>query len=247
MWIIPAVDLKDGKVVRLTQGKASQSTVYSDDPRTMAERWMNDGAKRLHLVDLDGAFAGEIKNLRTIESVVNLGLKRGVEIQVGGGVRTTERVEALLNLGVSQVILGTAVLERPEWLNELVDDFGKRLIVSMDVAGPFVSVAGWTQETRRIAVDVLDELKESGLKDTFALICTDTKRDGTLEGANVDLYEEIMALCPVPVIAAGGVADLDDLKQLQKRLPEIGGVITGKAIYEGTLNFKDAVAWSQTI
>ncbi len=237
MLIIPAIDLRGGKCVMLVQGKADAETVFSDDPRAMAKIWEENGAKLIHIVDLDGAFSGEPKNLKAIENIVK-GVN--VPVQVGGGIRTMETIHQLFDIGVTRVILGTVAIENQELLQEAYQAYGPKIIVGVDAKDGLVTVKGWVQETGVKAVDLGRDLRAMGLEE---IIFTDVKRDGTLAGPNLESIGEMVNKTGLKVIASGGISSLDDIKGL-KALESSGvcGVIIGKALYTGAFALKDAIA-----
>lgn len=236
MLIIPAIDLKDGKVVRLTRGEFSQEKVYSDDPVSVAKEFVKQGAKRIHVVDLQGALKGELKNL---ESVKQIAQAVDVPIEFGGGIRRLEDIAEVLGFGVECVILGTKALDDPTFLAEAIEKFGDKVAVSIDAKKGAIMKTGWTESASRQLPELIQELENFGLS---LLIYTDISRDGTLEGPNFEGIKNILNLTKVPVITSGGVSSLEDIKQL-KELGDQGlfGVIIGKAIYEGKINLKEAI------
>lgn len=236
MIIFPAIDIKDGKVVRLTQGKFDKVTVYSDDPLSFAKQWASLGAEWLHIVDLDGAQTGEMKNLSLITQIA-----KAVEIpiEVGGGIRTEDDIANLIKAGVKRVILATRVVEDKNFLNKIIKRWPENIAVSVDCVNGFVTQKGWTAVTELKGTDFAKELETLGLK---YLIYTDIKRDGMLQGPNLSGLGEILKSVPLSVIASGGVSNLADIKKLRDlNAKNLIGVITGKAIYEGTLDLKKAI------
>ncbi|MCK5579770.1 MAG: 1-(5-phosphoribosyl)-5-[(5-phosphoribosylamino)methylideneamino]imidazole-4-carboxamide isomerase [Candidatus Omnitrophica bacterium] len=236
MILFPAIDIKSGKVVRLKQGLFNKVTEYSDNPAEVAQKWENQGAQWIHVVDLDGAKSGKVKNLSIIAKVAQ---SVDIPIQMGGGVRTKEDIRELFAAGVGRVILGTKAVEDREFLKELVAQWPQRIAVSVDCSNGMVTQKGWTQVTEINAIDFVTELEDLGLR---CLIYTDIKRDGMLTGPNFEALEELLSSTGVPVIASGGIAKLEDVQKLAE-LESMGviGAITGKAIYEGTLDFKEAL------
>jgi phosphoribosylformimino-5-aminoimidazole carboxamide ribotide isomerase len=233
MEIIPAIDLRNGRCVRLYQGDYSRETVFSEDAVAVALRWQRAGAKRLHLVDLDGAAAGEMCNAPIIEGIV---LRIRIPVQVGGGIRQIETIDHLLNSGVSRAILGTAAIEDPGLVEEACHRFGERIIVSIDTREGFVRGHGWTEGGRLTVNEVIDEMTRRGIK---RFIYTDIARDGMLSGPNFEEIAKVIARAQVPVIAAGGIASVEHLK----RLAELGaeGAIIGRAIYTGDIDLAEAL------
>ncbi len=236
MILIPAIDLKDGKCVRLRQGEMDQVTRYSDDPVGMAEHWQNLGAPYLHIVDLDGAVEGVPKHLSQIEAIAK---KLTIPIQVGGGIRNASTVEAYRSSGVDRVVVGTAALQDPEFLATIAQQYPQKILVGIDVKNGLVAVHGWTTVSTLTSKQVFDSLKELPLG---GIVFTDISRDGMLSGPNVSALREAAATAPVPVIASGGVTALDDIRAIQEIGDNISGVIIGKALYEGALDLKAALA-----
>jgi phosphoribosylformimino-5-aminoimidazole carboxamide ribotide isomerase len=241
MILIPAIDLKGGKVVRLFQGDFSKEKVYGDDPLTYAKHFEKVGAKKLHIVDLDGAKEG-----RPVHKDLILSLVKAIciPIQVGGGIRTEEDVTSYLEGGVSQVILGTKAVEDLSFLERLCDKFPQRVIVSVDVKGEFVAISGWLEVS---SVRYLDFIKRLNDLPLFAIILTLIERDGTQAGIDLERLTKALEVSRHPLILAGGVATIEDLKLL-KPLSQKGlfGAISGRAIYEGTLNLEAALRYLET-
>jgi len=236
MLLIPAIDLKDGKCVRLRQGEMSQVTQYSDDPVGMAEHWQNLGAQYLHIVDLDGAVEGTPKHLAQVEAIAK---KLTIPIQVGGGIRKIETVQAYRSSGVDRVVVGTAALHDPEFLTLVAQQFPQKILVGIDVKQGLVAVHGWTAVSTLTPQQVFDSLKELPLG---GIVFTDISRDGMLNGPNISALREAAETSPVPVIASGGVTTLQDIQAIRDIEDNISGVIIGKALYEGTLDLKSALA-----
>ena len=236
MLVIPAIDIKDGRCVRLLQGQMSKETVYSDVPEEMALQWFHRGAEKLHLVDLNGAVEGVPVNGEVIGRITNA---IPIPVELGGGIRNLETVEAYLDLGVHQVILGTAACKNPEFARLACQRFPGRIILGIDARKGFVAVEGWTEQTRVTPVELAQDYEKAGIS---AIIYTDIQRDGMRTGPNVKATKALAQAVEVPVIASGGISDMDDVKQL---LPlaqwGVTGMITGKAIYEGTLELEEAV------
>ena len=241
MQIIPAIDLKDGKVVNLKQGRLEQTTTYSDDPVGMADRWVSQGAERLHLVDLDGAFKGKPVNREVISAIASNHPE--VTIQLGGGIRSHEIIEEYLASGVDFVILGTKAVEEPEFVGEMCKHFPGHIMVGLDGLHGMVAKNGW-QEVTEISVTSLAMLFDGDGID--AIVYTDIGKDGMMGGINLHATKALADAVSVPVIASGGVTDLRDIKALievEERVSGgITGVITGRAIYEGTLDLGEAIA-----
>ncbi len=236
MLLIPAIDLKDGKCVRLRQGEMSQVTRYSDDPVGMAEHWQNLGAPYLHIVDLDGAVEGVPKHLSQIEAIAK---KLTIPIQVGGGIRNVATVEAYLSSGVDRVVVGTAALQAAKFLATIAQQYPQKILVGIDVKQGLVAVHGWTTVSTLTPGQVFDSLKELPLG---GIVFTDISRDGMLSGPNISALREAAATSPFPVIASGGVTALEDIRAIQEIGGNISGVIIGKALYEGALDLKAALA-----
>jgi phosphoribosylformimino-5-aminoimidazole carboxamide ribotide isomerase len=236
MEIIPAIDLHGGKCVRLLRGERSRETVYSNNPAEMAKKWQSLGAKRLHMVDLDGAFAGRRINATAINDVVSA---LSIPVQLGGGIRDRETALNTFDLGVSKIILGTVAIQKPELVRELAEEFGKRVLVGIDARDGMVAVEGWTESSARKAVDLALQMQEYGVAE---IIYTDIARDGTLEGPNFTALKEMARLLSIPLIASGGVSSLDDLRRL-KELGHLGisGVIVGQALYTGNISLEEAI------
>ncbi len=236
MIIIPAVDIKGGKVVRLSQGKFNEITVYSHDPVAEAKRWEMLGAKKLHVVDLDGAEKGEMKNLNIIIQIANA-VK--IPVEMGGGIRTETDIENLLTHGISQVVMGTKVIEDREFLKRILQKWDDKIIVSIDSSRGKVTQHGWTSVSNLNANDFAKELQGLGVK---TLIYTDIARDGTLSGPNIKSIKEILGAVEIPVIASGGIAQIEDIEELKTLETDgLAGVIVGKALYENRFDLADAL------
>ena len=236
MIVIPAIDLKDGRCVRLRQGRMQEETVYSQEPADVARRWEDEGAQLLHVVDLNGAVEGAPRNRKAIEAILNA---VSIPVQVGGGIRTMETVAAYLSSGVERVVLGTAVVRDRAVLEEACGRFPGRVLVGVDAQGGKVAVKGWTEVADQDAADFVGRL--SGLA-VYAVIYTDIARDGMLEGPNLEGLRRMAAACPVPLIASGGITRTDDLRQLRALGPKVIGAIVGRALYEGVLDLRSAMA-----
>lgn len=237
MLIIPAIDLKDGHCVRLRQGIMTDATVFSDDPSAMAQQWLEQGARRLHLVDLNGAFAGKPKNEAAVRSIVEA-VGTEVPVQLGGGIRDLETIERYLDIGVTYIIIGTAAVKVPGFLHEACDAFPGHIMVGLDAKGGKVAVDGWSKLTGHDVCDLAKRFEGYGVE---AIIYTDIGRDGMMSGVNIPATVELARPLTVPVIASGGITNLEDVKALCAVQQEgITGAITGRAIYEGTLDFAEA-------
>lgn len=237
MIIFPAIDLREGRCVRLLQGRKEDETVYSDNPAEMAKRWQDEGAEYLHVVDLDGAFVGRPQNQKVISEIVN---SVSIPVQVGGGIRTPEAVEELLELGVDRVILGTIAINKPQLVGELVAKYGAdRIVLGLDSKDGKVAVEGWEMTVEKDVIDLALEMKEIGIT---RIIFTDTRRDGMLMGPNFDATAELASKTGLKVIASGGVSSIEDMENL-KKMEHLGieGVIMGKALYTGAVNLKEAL------
>lgn len=240
MRVIPAIDLKAGKCVRLLQGRADAVTVYSDDPASTARLWESYGAELLHVVDLDGALTGDQKNLDAIEKI------RGavsMEIEVGGGIRDMKKMEELLGIGIDRMILGTVAIEKPELVKEACRRFPGRILVGIDARDGKVAVKGWVETTATDAAILARDAEKSG---AAGIIYTDISTDGMMTGPNVGAMEEMVHTVGIPVIASGGVSSLEDIRSLM-RIEGLWGVITGKAIYSGSLDLREAIRISRQV
>jgi phosphoribosylformimino-5-aminoimidazole carboxamide ribotide isomerase len=239
MLIIPAIDIKEGHCVRLKQGKMNDVTVFSEDPAAMAKHWQTEGARRLHVIDLNGAAAGKPKNESAIRAILKA-LDGSVPVQLGGGIRDLDTIEQYLDLGVSYVIIGTAAVKNPGFLQDACSAFSGHVIVALDAKDGKVAVEGWSKMTGHDVVDLAKKFEDYGAE---ALIYTDIGRDGMLTGVNIDATLKLARQLRVPVIASGGLTSLQDIEALCKVESDgITGVITGRAIYQGTLDFKKAQA-----
>jgi len=237
MLVIPAIDLKEGRCVRLEQGLMERDTVYSDDPAAQARSWQEQGGELLHIVDLDGAFAGVPRNREAIAAIV-----RAIDIptELGGGIRDLATIEAYLALGVGRVILGTVAKENPQLVAEACRLFPGRIVVGIDAKDGLVAVRGWADVTEKKASDLAKEMEGFGVS---AIIYTDIARDGMLQGPNLEATRLLAESISIPVIASGGVSSLRDIENLMAiENSGVVGVITGKAIYTGALDLREAVA-----
>ena len=239
MLLIPAIDIKEGKCVRLRQGLMEDSTVFGDSPLEMADKWVELGAKRLHLVDLDGAFAGRPANADAINAIAEK--YPDVPIQIGGGIRDEKTIQAYLDAGVQYVIIGTRAANEPEFINEIASEFGKHLIIGLDAKDGIVAVDGWAKLTDHNVIDLAKRFENDGVQ---AIIYTDIARDGMMQGVNLEATQRLAESVNIPIIASGGVTNMNDLIELQKIEDSgVSGVITGRAIYEGTLDFAEGQAY----
>jgi phosphoribosylformimino-5-aminoimidazole carboxamide ribotide isomerase len=236
MIIIPAIDLKEGKCVRLEQGLMEKATVYSEDPATTAKHWEAQGAELLHVVDLDGAFAGSPKNLGAIIAI------RGairIPIEVGGGIRDMATVRKLVSIGIDRIILGTAAIKDPSFVQAACSAFPGKIIVGIDAKDGLVAIKGWAEITTVMAIDLAKQMQGHGV---IAIIYTDIKRDGMLSGPNIEATQALAEALTIPVIASGGVHTMKDIENLLLvQHAGVTGVITGKAIYSGSLDLKEAI------
>jgi len=234
MLVIPAIDLKDGHCVRLQQGRKDAVTIYSKDPSATARKWESCGAKVLHVIDLDGAFTGSQKNLKVI-----LEIRKSVKmaIQVGGGIRDIETVYSLLSAGINRVIIGTSAIEDSGFVIEACKKFPEKIFVGIDAKEGKVAVKGWEEISSIGAKELAERIEKVGIS---GIIYTDILRDGMLTGPNISAVEDMVKTVNIPVIASGGIATLEDIKNLSK-IKNLYGAITGKAIYSGALDLKEAI------
>lgn len=233
MLLIPAIDLKDGKCVRLRQGRMEDETIFSDDPVAMAQQWRDAGARRLHIVDLNGAFAGRPVNAQVIHRIAEA--CPDLPIQVGGGIRDEETVEAYLEAGVQYVIIGTKAVSAPHFINDLCLEFPGHVIVGLDARDGKVAIDGWSKLSNHDVIDLARHFERDGVE---AIVYTDIGRDGMMHGVNIESTVALARAITIPVIASGGITNLDDVRALCEVADEgIMGAITGRAIYEGTLDF----------
>ncbi|GAB3050264.1 1-(5-phosphoribosyl)-5-[(5-phosphoribosylamino) methylideneamino]imidazole-4-carboxamide isomerase [Acinetobacter apis] len=236
MLIIPAIDLKDGKCVRLKQGRMEDDTIFSDDPVATATQWVNQGARRLHLVDLNGAFAGTPIHKDVVEAIAKA--HPTLPIQIGGGIRSLDTIGHYLEAGVSYVIIGTKAAKEPEFVEEACKAFDGRIIVGIDAKDGYVATDGWANVLDVKATDLAKRFADAGVS---SIVYTDIARDGMMQGVNIEQTVALAAYSGLPIIASGGVTDLNDVRLL-KGQPGILGAITGRAIYEGSLNLSEAQA-----
>lgn len=237
MLLIPAIDLKDGACVRLKQGLMEDATVFSEDPAAMARHWLNQGARRMHLVDLNGAFAGKPVNADAIKAIVQE-LNGEIPIQLGGGIRDLETIERYLDSGISYVIIGTAAVKSPGFLHEACYAFPGHIMVGLDAKDGKVAVDGWSKLTGHDVIDLAKKFQDYGVE---SIVYTDIGRDGMLSGVNIEATVKLASALNIPVIASGGLTNLDDVKRLCEVESEgVIGAITGRAIYEGTIKFDEA-------
>lgn len=235
MIIIPAIDLKNGQCVRLLQGRAEDASVVAEDAVETALRWQAAGAKRLHMVDLDGAFEGKRKNLAVVEAVTKV---IDIPVELGGGIRDMAGLEAVFAAGVQWAILGTVAIEQPEFVAEAVRVYGDRILVGIDARDGMVAVRGWLKGTAVSALELAKRVCDAGIRE---IIFTDIARDGMLQGPNLESLRQVAAIPGLDVIASGGVSSLTDLEQISQ-ICGVSGAIVGKALYSGHLDLAEAIA-----
>ena len=236
MLLIPAIDLKDGKCVRLRQGRMEEETIFADDPLDMAQRWVEAGARRLHLVDLNGAFAGQPVNTPAIRRIADA--FPDVPIQVGGGIRDEDTVQLYLEAGVQYVIIGTKAVSAPHFVNDLCLEFPGHIIVGLDAKDGKVAIDGWSKLSNHDVIDMAQHFERDGVD---AIVYTDISRDGMMQGVNVEATVKLAGEISTPVIASGGISTMDDVKALQAVEDEgIIGAIIGRALYEGSIDLAEA-------
>ena len=236
MIVIPAIDLKDGRCVRLLQGDMNRSTIFSDDPISVARRWKDFGCKRLHLVDLNGAFAGEPVNGDIVEQIAEE--MADVPIQVGGGIRTLETIKRYCDAGASKIIIGTKAISDIDFVTEACRSFPGKISVGLDARDGRLATEGWSKVSSLMAIEYVEKLVDLGV---FEVIYTDISRDGMMGGINVEATLSMARATNIPIVASGGIRDIEDIKRLLEVSSEgIVGAITGRAIYEDTLDFKQA-------
>lgn len=235
MIIYPAIDIKDRSCVRLVQGDYDEVTIYEKDPVKVALKWESLGAEILHLVDLDGARGGVRINEDVVKDIVK---SVNIPVQIGGGIRDTDGVETYLKSGVKYVIIGTAAIKNPTWLEEIVDKYGERIIVSIDAKNGLIATDGWESTSDKKALDYIKELKDMGVN---RIVYTDIAKDGMLIGPNFEIYEDLKKEVDIEIIASGGVTTKDDIMRLKEI--DVYGAIIGKALYEGRLDLEEVVKW----
>jgi phosphoribosylformimino-5-aminoimidazole carboxamide ribotide isomerase len=237
MLIIPAVDIKDGKCVRLLQGRMDAETVFSDDPSSMAKKWEDEGAELIHLVDLDGAIGKTPANLAAIRRILDA---VSIPVQMGGGIRNMATIETILEMGVYRAIIGTEAIRNPQLVRDACKAFPGRIVVGIDARNGYVAVEGWTETTDVKAVDLAKQFEDAGV---VAINFTDIHRDGMQTGPNIEATRQLAEAIRTPVVASGGVSCLDDVRNLIAiETSGVSGIITGRALYDGTLNLKEAIA-----
>lgn len=242
MIVIPAIDIKGGKCVRLLQGRMDAETVFSDDPAAMGSRWESEGAELIHVVDLDGAVGKRPVNLDTIRAIID---RVNVPIQVGGGIRDIETIRMYIDQGVARVVIGTEAIKNPELVKTACREFPDQIVVGIDAIGGQVAIEGWTQTTEVLAIDLGRQLEDFGV---VAINFTDIERDGMQTGPNLLEIKRFAKAISIPVVASGGVSSIDDIKNLAP-LETFGvvGVITGRALYDGSLDLKSAIKFFRKI
>jgi len=236
MLVIPAIDLKDGKCVRLRQGRMEDDTVFSDDPVAMATRWVRAGARRLHIVDLNGAFAGKPVNAEVVHRIIEAHPE--VPVQIGGGIRDEDTIQTYLDAGARYVILGTKAVNAPHFVSDVAAEFPGHIIVGLDAKDGKVAIDGWSKLSGHDVVDLARKYQDDGVE---AIIYTDIGRDGMMGGVNIDATRRLAQAISIPVIASGGITNVGDIRQLCAIADDgVVGAITGRAIYEGTLDLAAA-------
>lgn len=236
MLIIPAIDLKDGKCVRLRQGRMEDETIFSDDPVAVAAQWVEQGARRLHIVDLNGAFAGEPVNAGVVHEIAEA--FPDLPIQIGGGIRDEDTIQTYLSAGVEYVIIGTKAVNQPHFVNDICAEFPGHIIVGLDAKDGKVAIDGWSKLSKHDVIDMAKHFENDGV---VSIVYTDIGRDGMMAGVNVESTVKLAQAVNIPIIASGGITNIEDVKALCAVQDEgISGAITGRAIYEGTLDFAAA-------
>ena len=234
MILFPAIDLKDGKCVRLWRGDMSRATIFNDDPPAQARAFASQGCRWLHVVDLDGAFAGKPMNAKAVDGIL---AAVSVPVQLGGGIRDLAMIESWLSRGISRVVLGTLALRAPQIVRDACKKFPGKIAIGIDAKAGRVAVEGWAEASEMTVLDLAKKFEDSG---AAAIIHTDIERDGTLSGTNIAATKDLAAKLSIPVIASGGVASIDDIKAL-KKADKIAGVIVGRALYDGKVDLKQAL------
>lgn len=243
MLLIPAIDLKDGQCVRLRQGVMEDATVFSGDIVAMAQQWVNQGARRLHMVDLNGAFAGQPVNAQAVHQVRQAYPE--LPVQIGGGIRELSTIEAYLEAGVSACILGTQAVKDPAFVRQACEHFPGHIIVGLDAKDGQVAINGWAEITEHAVIDLGKQFEDHGVE---AIVYTDIGRDGMMQGVNIEATQHLAQALNIPIIASGGITDLDDIRRLASiEADGVTAAITGRAIYEGTLDFAQGQALSDQL
>ena len=234
MKIFPAIDIKDKKCVRLIKGNFDNQTIYNQSPLDQASKYKEFGLLNLHIVDLDGALTGELINLDIIESIIK---KLGISVEVGGGIRSIEKIERYLNIGVDKVILGSAAIKNPNFLKEACEKFKNKIVLGLDAKKKMISISGWKETTDQTAENYLKKVNSYGFS---RLIYTDIERDGTKTGPNIDETKSIAKISAAPVVVSGGISSIQDVKKIKElKSFNIEGVIVGKAIYDGDIKLNE--------
>ena len=233
MYIYPAIDLYEAKAVRLYKGDYAQMTIYSEDPVSVALDFKNSGASHIHLVDLEGAKSGTTPHFETVCAIKKA---TGLFCEIGGGIRSMDTIEKYLSAGIDRVILGTAAVTEPGFVEKAVQKYGAKIAVGIDIKDGFVAIKGWTEKSEENAMDFTAKMQALGVK---TMICTDISKDGAMQGANIDLYRQLSERFDMQIIASGGVSSMEDVKRLAAM--DIYGAIVGKAYYTGAINLKDAI------
>ena len=242
MLIIPAIDIKEGKCVRLRQGRMDDDTVFDESPVNVAKRWLDEGARRIHLVDLDGAFAGEPRNAAVVGEICKA--CGSVPVQIGGGIRSMEIASAYIDVGVQYLIIGTLAVKQPEFVDELCKRFPGHVIVGLDANNGFVATEGWAEESSVTAVSLAQRFEDVGV---CSIVYTDISRDGMMQGVNTEATAALADAVNIPIIASGGVTNIDDIDALgRERHRGIEGAIVGRALYEKTIDLAAAQALADT-
>lgn len=237
MKLFPAIDLRDGQVVRLLKGDYNQMTVFGDDPTAAAKKFEEAGAEFLHVVDLDGAKDGDTPNFQVVKRLAE---ETGLKVEIGGGIRDEETIKRYLDAGVYRVILGTIAVKDPQFTAEMIKKYGDKIAVGVDINGRSVAIHGWTEVSDITVDDIFAKLSADGVS---CIICTDISKDGAMEGTNRKLYKELSENYPVDIVASGGVSSADDVKALAEM--GVYGAIIGKALYTGDIDLKEAIALAE--
>lgn len=233
MYIFPAIDLYDGKAVRLFKGDYQKMTVYSENPPSVAKDFEKLGAKHIHLVDLEGAKDGTTPNLNIVKEIAT---NTSLFTEIGGGIRSLDTIKAYLNAGVDRVILGTAAVQNPDFLKEAIEKYGEKVAVGVDIKDGFVAIKGWTEKSQFDCFEFCEMMTKMGVK---TIICTDISKDGAMQGTNRELYSELSQRFPIDIVASGGVSSIEDVKALKKL--NLYGAIIGKAYYIGAIDLSEAL------
>ncbi len=233
MIIFPAIDLYEGKAVRLLRGEYDKMTIYSENPIEIARDFEEKGATHIHMVDLEGAKSGETPNLEIVKQIAS---ETGLFVEIGGGIRSMETVDRYIEAGVDRVILGTAAVENRDFLYKAVEKYGEKIAVGADIKDGFVAIKGWLEKSEFSCFEFCEEMQKIGVK---TLICTDISKDGAMQGTNLELYKELSQRLDMQIVASGGVSDMENVRKLRKM--DIYGAIIGKAYYTGAIDLKEAI------